>query len=145
MTRIGITCAAVALAAASLPGSGHASDPFDRRLTPDQQIVHALNRLTFGPRPRDINEVRRIGLTKWIELQLHPEQITENPLLEEKLKPLESLRLGMRDVVAKYSQAPGMGMGMMMAPAFQNPFEAVNKLPQADRAKIMTGTAEERT
>ena len=62
--------------------------PFDQRLSQDQQIVQALNRLTFGPRPGDVEEVRRVGLAKWIELQLHPGQIPENPALDAKLKPL---------------------------------------------------------
>ena len=48
-----------------------AAGPFNQKLTPDQQIIHALNRLTFGPRPGDIEQVRRIGLNKWIEQQLH--------------------------------------------------------------------------
>src|ERR1700678_92597 len=98
MTRAVLTVATIALAASTLPRSGHATGPFDQRLDSDRQIVHALNRLTFGPRPGDVEEVRRAGLTKWIELQLHPEQIAENPVLEERLKPLESLRLSLPDV-----------------------------------------------
>ena len=140
MKRVVLTIAAVALAAVTLPRPSHATSPFDQRLNPDQQIIHALNRLTFGPRPGDVEEVRRVGLTKWMELQLHPEQITENPVLEERLKPLESLRLTLPDVVAKYT--PQQNMGMMMV---QGPFEGINKLPQADRNKVMNGTAEERT
>ncbi|HEY3822977.1 MAG TPA: DUF1800 domain-containing protein [Bryobacteraceae bacterium] len=133
--------AAVALAVVTLPHQGHANSPFDQRLSPEQRIVHALNRLTFGPRLGDVDEVRRLGLAKWMELELHPEQITENPVLEERLKPLESLRMTLPDVVAKYT--PEQNMGMMTV--IQNPFDAVNKLPQADRQKVMNGTAEERT
>jgi uncharacterized protein (DUF1800 family) len=140
MPRIGLTVAAAALAAAILAGSGRADDPFDQRLSSDRQLVHALNRLTFGPRPGDLEEVRRIGLAKWMELQLHPAQIAENPVLEEKLKPLSSLGLSLPEVMAKYS--PDQNMGMMM---FQSPFEVMNKLPQSDRNKVMNGTAEERT
>src|SRR5687768_538604 len=33
-----------------------------RELTADQQVAQALNRLTFGPRPGDAAEVRRIGV-----------------------------------------------------------------------------------
>ena len=133
MTRVVLTIVAAALAASAAS--------FDQRLASDQQIVHALNRLTFGPRPGDVEEVRRIGLTKWIELQLHPEQITENPVLEDKLKPLESLRQSLPDVVTKYTPEQNMGMMMMV----QNPFDAINKLSQTDRMKVMNGTAEERT
>ena len=64
MKRAALTIAATALAALTLSRPGHTATPFDQRLTPDQQIVHALNRLTFGPRPGDVDEVRRIGLAK---------------------------------------------------------------------------------
>ena len=141
MTRLVLTIAAVALAVVTLSRPGHSASPFDQRLSPEQQIVHALNRLTFGPRPGDAGEVRRLGLAKWMELQLHPEQITENSVLETRLKPLETLRLTLPDVVAKYTPEQNMGMTMV----FQGPFEVMNKLPQADRQKVMNGTAEERT
>jgi len=36
----------------------------------DAAIVHALNRLTYGPRPGDVERVKSIGLEKWIEAQL---------------------------------------------------------------------------
>jgi uncharacterized protein (DUF1800 family) len=49
-----------------------------RELPADQQIIHALSRLTFGPKPGDVLEVRTIGLDKWIDLQLHPERIDDS-------------------------------------------------------------------
>jgi uncharacterized protein (DUF1800 family) len=143
MKREAITIAAIAIAAVTLPRPGHATSPFDQHLNPEQQIVHALNRLTYGPRPGDVEEVRRVGLAKWMQSQLHPEQIAENPVLAERLKPLESLGLSLPDVVAKYTPDPAMNMNVMMA--VQNPMDALNKLPQADRTKVMNGTAEERT
>ena len=141
MKREVITIAAIAIAAVTLPRPGHAISPFDQHLNPEQQIIHALNRLTFGPRPGDVEEVRRVGLAKWMESQLHPEQIAENSVLEEKLKPLESLRLTLPDVVAKYT--PQQNTNLMMA--VQGPLQGLNKLPQSDRQKVLTGTAEERT
>ena len=67
------------------------------RSTPDSysdaQILHAIQRITFGPKPGDIEAVRRVGLEKWIQSQLHPESIEENPVLQERLKPLESLSM----------------------------------------------------
>src|SRR5579863_5976099 len=80
-----LTLATAALLAVSVPFHGNAGGPFDTKLTKDQQILQALNRLTFGPRPGDTDEVRKIGLEKWIELQLHPDQIPENPELDAKL------------------------------------------------------------
>jgi uncharacterized protein (DUF1800 family) len=64
--------------------------------------MHALNRLTFGPRPGDVEAVRKIGVKKWIDLQLHPERIAENPELAQRLAPLESLRLSQADTERTY-------------------------------------------
>ncbi|HEV7838315.1 MAG TPA: DUF1800 family protein, partial [Gemmatimonadaceae bacterium] len=51
-----------------------------RELPADQQIIQALNRLTFGPRPGDALSVRAIGLDKWIDQQLHPELINDSAM-----------------------------------------------------------------
>ena len=52
-----------------------------RELPADQQIIHALNRMTFGPKPGDVLEVRAIGLDNWIDQQLHPEKIDDSTAL----------------------------------------------------------------
>jgi hypothetical protein len=54
---------------------------FEKPLSKDQEVLHALTRLTFGPRPGDVEAVRKMGLKKWIDQQLHPERIAENPEL----------------------------------------------------------------
>src|SRR5579859_4726403 len=46
----------------------------------DQRIIHALNRLTFGPRPGDLGTVRAMGLDRWFDQQLHPAQIDQAKL-----------------------------------------------------------------
>ncbi len=66
---------------------------YQKKLSKDKQIVHALDRLTFGPKPGDSARVKKMGLKKWLDLQLHPDRIPENPDLEAKLQPLESLRM----------------------------------------------------
>ncbi len=48
-----------------------------RELSPAQQVEHALDRLTFGPRPQGLEEVRRAGVDRWIERQLHPARIPD--------------------------------------------------------------------
>ena len=80
---------------------------FQKKLNGDQQILHALDRLTFGPRPSDVAQVKKMGLKKWIDLQLHPERIRESANLEAKLEPLESLRMSPLEVVQHYP-APQM-------------------------------------
>jgi len=49
-----------------------------RELPADQQIIHALSRLTFGAKPGDVQRVRAIGLDKWIDQQLHPDRIDDS-------------------------------------------------------------------
>ena len=75
---------------------------FGRKLSAEDQVLQAVNRLTFGPRPGDVEEVRKLGVKKWIDLQLHPERIPENPALAAKLEPLESLRLTQADAARSY-------------------------------------------
>ncbi|MGI8745047.1 MAG: DUF1800 domain-containing protein [Bryobacteraceae bacterium] len=77
---------------------------FRAKLSKDDQIMHALDRLTFGPRPGDVALVHRMGLKKWIDQQLHPERIPESPFLEAKLAPLESLRMSPIEVTQHYPQ-----------------------------------------
>src|ERR1700729_579881 len=75
---------------------------FQEKLSKDEQVLHALDRLTFGPRPGDVEAVKKMGVKKWIELQLHPDKIAENSLLESKLVPLETLRMTQGETEAHY-------------------------------------------
>jgi uncharacterized protein (DUF1800 family) len=85
------------------PAGGGGNDAaFGRNLPQEKQILHVLNRLTFGPAPGDIDRVRKTGLQKWMEQQLHPERVPENPVLESKLRPLESLRMDSAEMVRNY-------------------------------------------
>jgi Protein of unknown function (DUF1800) len=72
------------------------------QISPDQKVLHVLNRLSFGPRPGDVEMVRQMGVAKYIDLQLHPEQITENPVLAAKLAPLDTLNLTTAQLAEKY-------------------------------------------
>jgi uncharacterized protein (DUF1800 family) len=135
MKRLVLAVAAAALMITSVPFRGNAVGRFDSRLSKDQQILHALNRLTFGPRPGDAAEVRRLGVDKWIQLQLHPDQIAENPVLEAKLKPLETLRMDMSEIF-KGSQ-PVQIVRLITTPLGQI-------LPPEQLRSVLNGTAEQR-
>lgn len=54
-----------------------ASSVAAREQTADQQVVHTLNRLAFGPRPGDVQAVRELGVDRWIAAQLEPERIAD--------------------------------------------------------------------
>ena len=45
-----------------------------------RRALHALNRLTFGPRPGEVDKVLAKGVDSWIEDQLHPESIDDAAL-----------------------------------------------------------------
>lgn len=64
---------------------------FSRLLPKSDRYRHALDRLTFGPRPGDMDRVQALGLGMWLDLELHPEKIPENPVLLERLRSFANL------------------------------------------------------
>ena len=66
-----------------------------------KRAVHALNRLTFGPRPGDVERVKQTGVDQWIELQLHPEKIDDSAL-DRRLDPFRTLRMRTREIVENF-------------------------------------------
>lgn len=66
-----------------------------------KRVLHALNRLTFGPRPGDIERVLAMGVDPWIEQQLHPEKINDAPM-DALLAPLRTLRMDTREIVDNF-------------------------------------------
>ena len=66
-----------------------------------KRAVHALNRLTFGPRPGDVQRVTSIGVNQWIEQQLHPEKIDDRAL-DARLAPFRTLRMDAREMMQNY-------------------------------------------
>src|SRR5689334_10610658 len=75
-------------------------------LTQEQRAIHALNRLTFGPRPGDLDYVLEVGVDKWIDRQLHPESIDDSAL-NARLAPLRTLRMSPKELVQNLP-SPGM-------------------------------------
>jgi uncharacterized protein (DUF1800 family) len=74
-------------------------------LTEDQAILHALNRLGFGPRPGDVERVRQMGLENWIEQQLHPESIDDSAV-NQQLDRFPTLKLSSAQLLKDYPQPP---------------------------------------
>src|SRR6266403_4953458 len=72
-------------------------------LSPDEAILHALNRLAYGPRPGDVERVRQKGLAKWIEEQLNPGAI-DDKTLEARLQNYPTLRLSTTKLIEEYPQ-----------------------------------------
>ena len=67
----------------------------------DARVTHALNRLTFGPRPGDVAAVEKMGLDRWFEHQLHPDLI-DDAGLETRLAEYPAMRLSTAELQRKY-------------------------------------------
>jgi len=69
----------------------------------EQKITHVLNRLGFGPRPGDIDRVRKIGIRDYIEQQLRPER-TSDSRAEDKVAAFSSLKMSRDQIIDQYPQ-----------------------------------------
>ena len=79
------------------------------QMTQEQKTLHALNRLTFGARAGDLDDVQAIGLERWIDAQLHPETIAENTVLEARLAPLDTSQKAKPSCYYRPVQQPACG------------------------------------
>lgn len=71
------------------------------RMDEDKRALHALNRLTFGPRPGDLEKVRALGVDKWIEQQLNPSPGGDSAL-EARLAPLRTLHMSTHEMMEEF-------------------------------------------
>ena len=74
---------------------------FVTQMDQPEMALHALNRLTFGVRPGDLERITTMGLDKWIDQQLHPERINDSAL-EARLSPFRTLRMDTRQIVENF-------------------------------------------
>ncbi|PYU71986.1 MAG: DUF1800 domain-containing protein [Acidobacteria bacterium] len=72
-------------------------------LSPDEAILHALNRLAYGPRPGEVERVRQMGLAKWIEQQLNPNSI-DDKAMEARLQDYPTLWMSTAKLIHEYPQ-----------------------------------------
>jgi uncharacterized protein (DUF1800 family) len=75
--------------------------PAVQPLTEEERATQALNRLTFGPRPGDLERVQAIGVKKWVEMQLNPEQVDDS-LLEARLQSFPAMHLSQQDLLRAF-------------------------------------------
>ena len=104
----GITLSVPAAAAAPAKDKKAKQDPTLKglpitELSADEAILHALNRLAYGPRPGDVERVRQMGLARWIEQQLNPSAIDDRAA-EPRLEQFPTLRMSTAKLLAEYPQ-----------------------------------------
>jgi len=75
--------------------------PADTSSNEQKRAVHALNRLAFGPRPGDVQQVMAMGVDQWIDQQLHPEKI-QDKAIEARLEPFRTLRMSAKEIAEEF-------------------------------------------
>jgi len=118
-------------------------------LSKPQAAVHVLNRLGFGPRPGDVEEVERMGTRAYIEAQLRPDSINDSSV-DAKLSSLDLLRSSPDKMALIYEGDSGklrkfqkmQRQGRLMPTAATTPVETTpvagtpnDALPQANAKK----------
>ncbi len=71
-------------------------------LTDEQKARHLLNRITYGPRPGDVDRVLEMGLENYIEQQLHPERIADTEV-HKRLAAMPTLVMSTHDLMVTYT------------------------------------------
>src|SRR5579862_1633512 len=87
---------AVLVFAISALGKGKQAENVPK-MAEQKRAVHALNRLTFGPQPGDVDRVMAMGVDRWIQQQLHPEKI-DDTALEMRLTLYPTLRMSSHEL-----------------------------------------------
>ena len=100
---LALTMACLALPCAANANTHAAAKPAP--LTKRERAEHALDRLTFGPRPGDVERVEKVGVERWIDEQLHPEKI-DDASLGARLDALPAMRLSTEELIRSYPPPP---------------------------------------
>jgi uncharacterized protein (DUF1800 family) len=86
---LGLWCAGISVDAYAKPRK-----PKPAPLTEQERAEHALDRLSFGPVPGEVEQVEAMGVDKWIALQLQPQTIDDSAL-DARLNAFPAMRLGL--------------------------------------------------
>ncbi|MCA1581928.1 MAG: DUF1800 domain-containing protein [Acidobacteria bacterium] len=98
-----MTAAAAASVPAFSPSSSATRESAATSREEREKALHALNRLTFGPRPGDVDRVLDTGLARWIDAQLKPEAIAD-PAMAARLGGLPTLAMSSEEIFNVYEK-----------------------------------------
>ncbi len=100
-SAIFLLCFSVACIVPQLLAKKKDLDKVNSSADEQRRASHALNRLTFGPRPGDVQQVMAMGVNQWIDLQLHPGKIDDSAL-DSRLEPLRTLRMSSKEIAEDF-------------------------------------------
>lgn len=70
----------------------------------ERLVVHVLNRVGYGPRPGDVERVRKMGIEAYLDQQLHPDRINDQAL-DARLQQFEMLNASTAEFMEIEEQA----------------------------------------
>jgi uncharacterized protein (DUF1800 family) len=124
--------------------------PQPATLTERQRAIQALNRLTFGPKPGDVEVVLKKGVDDWIEDQLHPESIDDSAL-NPRIGPYATTRMNPKQLAETFPsdgvirQVIAAKRPMPDDPASKLIYEVnIAKIQQQEAAKAQAANASEK-
>jgi uncharacterized protein (DUF1800 family) len=95
------TVTAIGMAVASVVGQAGQARSAVPQEPDDRAIVHVLNRIGFGPAPGDLERVRTIGLSAYIDQQLQPERLNDSRM-GARLASFETLSKSTQEMAQQY-------------------------------------------
>src|SRR5437870_793099 len=72
-------------------------------LTPQDSALHVRDRLSYGPRPGEIERVARAGVLRWIAAQLAPDQIDDD-IVARREREFDILKYDRGDLARLYAE-----------------------------------------
>ena len=80
----------------------------------DIKILHLINRLSFGPNPGQVENIKNIGIEIYIQSQLKPDSILYPKLLIQKLKYLDTLPLTPSAIIIELQRLQQQGKNLKL-------------------------------
>jgi uncharacterized protein (DUF1800 family) len=105
-------------------------------LSTDEAVLHALNRLAYGPRPGDLDRVKQMGLAKWIDQQLNPKSIDDSAV-EARLREYPTLGMSNAQLMAQYPNPQQVAKQAGLSPEELKAQQIAQKQADAGVASIL--------
>jgi uncharacterized protein (DUF1800 family) len=136
-----IRSAIAALLAALLVGGALAAAAPDVAATAppdnDATILHVLSRVTFGPRPGDVERVRAMGLARYLEQQLDPRGM-DDASVQRELATLPTVAMTIGELQREYPR-PDQDTRRKVASGEMARREMLERYPPEKRPARITG------